>query len=83
MEQILAEAALLDLGLEIPVGGGDDARVERELARRRRPGGRVRSCSTRRSFACSSSGISPISSRNTVPAAGLQEQAGARGAARR
>jgi hypothetical protein len=31
VEEILAEALLLDLGLEVAVGRGDDARVERDL----------------------------------------------------
>ena len=31
VEEVLAEAPLLDLGLEVAVGRGDDARVERQL----------------------------------------------------
>ena len=49
------------------MGRRDDAHVDRDRLRARRRAGRPRSSSTRSSLGCSSSGSSPISSRNSVP----------------
>ena len=66
VEQILAELLLIDHRRKIAIGRRDQPRV---AAMVRVPPSRSnsRSCKTRRSFGCSSRGISPISSRNTVP----------------
>ena len=67
VEQVLAEAARRDLGLEVAVGGRDDPHVD--LDRVAPPTGveLAAPASTRSSFACSVGGSSPISSRNSVP----------------
>ena len=75
VEEILAEALLVDLVFEIAVRRGDDARVERDLACSTPTGRTLRSWSARRSFGCISSGSSPISSRKSVPPLGLDEEA--------
>ena len=82
VEEVFAEALLLDLGLEVAVGRGDDAGVE-GLSSSPPTGRTVRSCSARSSLACIPSGISPISSRKSVPPRGLHEEARARRRARR
>ena len=65
--QVLAELARGDALLELAVRGRDDAHVDRR-SRRCEPTGRTsRSSSARSSFTCSASGMSPISSRNSVP----------------
>jgi hypothetical protein len=64
--EILAEARLVHLALEVAVRRADDAHVH--LARRVSPTRRIsRASRARRSFGCSSRGSSPTSSRNTVP----------------
>ena len=66
--EVLAEAAARRPRLEVAVRRGDDAHVDlRRLASP--PTRRTSRCSwsTRRSFGCSSSGSSPISSRKSVP----------------
>jgi hypothetical protein len=68
MIEIGAEVARLDLLAQVAVGGGDDARLLTRFwvspTRWYSPFSRTRS-----SFACRSSGSSPISSRNSVPSA--------------
>ena len=66
VEQILAEQALVDLLLQVAIGGGDDADIGLIGVR---PPTVVYSpsCSTRSSRVCASIGMSPISSRNSVP----------------
>ena len=66
VEEILAEAAGVDRGVDVAMGGGDDAHVDRDLAAAADPLHRP-SSSTRSSFTCMSAGMSPISSRNRVP----------------
>ncbi|MEI2659906.1 MAG: hypothetical protein V9G11_08225 [Bifidobacterium adolescentis] len=66
-EEILAEPAGRDLGVEVGVGGGDEADVGAAGAGRSRRARTRRSRATRRSFACWLSGMLPISSRNSVP----------------
>ena len=67
VEQVLAEHAFLDALLQVLVGGGDHAHIG--LARRcgRRRGRNGRRDSTRSRRVCRSNGMSPISSRNSVP----------------
>ena len=63
--------------LEVAVRGGDDAHVDADrLACRRRARTRA-PASTRRSFACGRGGMSPISSRKSVPPSRLLEAADA------
>ena len=64
--QVLAELSLATAFAQIAIGGGDDADVDLDRAL---PPTRSnsRSWSTRSSFTCTSSGISPISSRKIVP----------------
>ena len=66
VEQVLPEPAIADLFLQVPVGGRDDPHIDLDGAglpsRSNSP-----SWMTRSSLVCSSSGISPISSRNRVP----------------
>ena len=64
--EVLAEASLGDGALEVPVGGGDDADVDLDVAAGAQAG-ELASCRTCRSLACSGRGISPISSRKMVP----------------
>ena len=78
VEEVLAEALLLDLGLEVAVGRGDDARVERHLLVAADRAHRALLQHAQQLRPASPSGISPISSRKSVPPAGLHEQAGAR-----
>ena len=67
VEQILPERAALHFAREIPMGGGDDPDIHLLAMQRTRPGRYSRSCSSRRSLTCRSSGRSPISSKNAVP----------------
>ena len=73
--QVLAEAALLrSAAFRSRLRGGDDAHVD--LPDCVAPTGRTsRSCRTRSSFTCSGSGISPISSRKSVPPLAEAEEA--------
>ncbi len=65
--EILAEAAGAHRRFEILVGRGDDAGRRRESALLPPTRSNSRSCSARRNLACVSSGMSPTSSRNSVP----------------
>src|SRR5580704_11437234 len=64
--EVLPEFARPDRLFQVPVGGGDDARVK---GSRRVPPSRSNSrcCKTRSSLAWSSGAISPISSSSNVP----------------
>ena len=53
--------------MQVAVGAGDDADVDLDSARSRRPARTSRSCSARSSLAWSASGISAISSSSSVP----------------
>ena len=65
-EEILAEAAFFHRGLQIVVGRGHDPHVKCHFPLP--PTGRTRfSSSARRSFGCVDRGISPISSKRSVP----------------
>src|SRR5213592_3162547 len=64
--QVLAEGALLHHLFEIPAGGANHPDINgMETFEPSRS--TLRSCSTRKSLACSGRGRSPISSRKTVP----------------
>ena len=67
VEQVLAERARLDALLEVLVRRGDHAHVAALSACGRRRGRTGRRTSTRSSRVCRSSGMSPISSRKSVP----------------
>ena len=65
--EVLAEAARLDLVLEV-AGWSPRRRARRPDSARLSPTGRISpSCSTRSSFACSAGVVSAISSRKSVP----------------
>ena len=65
--EVRAESVRADLGREVAVRRGDDADVDRGSAASPPTRSISRSWRTRRSFACASSGSSPISSRKSVP----------------
>ena len=76
--EILAEAAALDLALEVAVGGGDDAHVDVDA--RRSPPTRSQPRAPRAragAWPAASSGSSPISSRKSVPPSASSKQPGA------
>ena len=67
VEEILAEPPVLHQRLEVAVGRREHADVHANRLAGRPRARWSRSCSTRRSLAWSSSGMSPISSRKSVP----------------
>src|SRR5438445_8695744 len=67
IEEVGSELLLVDQHGEIPIRGRDQSGVRAERAATPHLSN-SRSCSTRRSFVWRSSGISPTSSRKTVPA---------------
>jgi hypothetical protein len=72
--QVLAEVVPASSALEVAVGGGHQ-RPSNGTSSSPPTGRTRRSCRARSSLACSSSGISPISSRNSVPPLASHEQA--------
>ena len=65
--EVLAEAALLDRGLQVAVGGGDDARVEGHLGGAAQGPHLCAPAARAAAWAASPSGSSPTSSRKSVP----------------
>ena len=65
--EVLAEAALADVGREVAVGRGDEPHVDGDRSRCRRRARTSAPAGRASSFTCVASGISPISSRNSVP----------------
>ena len=67
VEKILAEPAVVDQLRQVLVRGADHADVDLDRPGARRPARSPGSCRKRSSFTCSGGGMSPISSRNSVP----------------
>ena len=80
IEQILAEQALADHQPQVAMAGGDDPDVGADRVDGRRPATNSPCCSTRSSRVWASSGMSPISSRNSVPPSACSNRPGAPGA---